>query len=528
MEIQIFGGINEIGGNKIFINASKKHFLFDYGLSFNDRNEFFADFLNPRRFNGIIDYLYLKLIPSINQIYRNDLIKPYKDILKQKPYNITETDENIVDAFFLTHPHMDHYKFIGFLKQDTPIYMTWVSKAILEFIAETSIDPDLNEILKFHEQFKMVKKKTKPKNAKKYGYKRATKRDYSEEETKRSIKLLGKEKPIIFKGEQGDIEIEHYTVDHSIAGACAYIVKYDGQSIVYTGDFRYHGLHPEWIDNFVENAKKSNPIAIITEGTRIPSIEKYNFKEYHGGEESEDDVKIRSRDMIRSHPGLILVNFPMRNLDRVLMYYKLAKKYDRIFAIDPKIYRMIDNFKDCLGDRPESDVELFLQDYPLPENDDEHIAIYLRRKGWGRFERRDYRGFEQKIFKNKEYITFKEIQKEPERYMLYLNFYMLGELIDINPDPNTTIYINSITDPFNEEMEIQERKLDSWLEHFGILKTETIHSSGHMCTDHLRETLDKINADNIIPIHTDHPETFEHLGLSGDIIIPELKKKYNF
>jgi len=56
MNIEIFGGLNEIGGNKIFINIGDKKFLFDFGLSFSENQKYFSEFLNPRKLNGIIDY----------------------------------------------------------------------------------------------------------------------------------------------------------------------------------------------------------------------------------------------------------------------------------------------------------------------------------------------------------------------------------------------------------------------------------------------------------------------------------------
>ena len=46
--------------------------------------------------------------------------------------------------------------------------------------------------------------------------------------------------------------------------------------------------------------------------------------------------------------------------------------------------------------------------------------------------------------------------------------------------------------------------------------------------DHLIQALEKIDADNIIPIHTEHPETFKEFGLSGKILIPEKGKRYTF
>lgn len=526
--VEIYGGINEIGGNKIFINAADKRFLFDFGLSFNDLNEYFAEFLSPRRFNGVVDYLYLKLLPPLSNIYRDDYIKPFADILKKPPYNIVETGKNQVDGCFLTHAHMDHYNFISFLKQNTPIYMNWITKGMLESIIDVTNDADTNELLSYHEMFRMVEKKRQAKDATEPEMRRATKNDYTESETQRKIKILDEIKPQKFKSGQKEILISQGPMDHSVIGACSYIVQYDGVSIVYTGDFRRHGLHSQWIDTFIEKVNKSNPVAIITEGTRVPSIESYKSGSYHEGEESEDDVKLRSKDMIRQHNGLILVNFPSRNLDRLLIYHELAKKYNRIFAITPKMWQMLDFLRASLGEQPEEVVQDFYKAYPLPSLDDQNLVIYLQRKGWGRYESLDYKGFEQDLFKQGNYITAKDIQKEPEKYLLYMNFFMMKDLVDIDPKPGSTMYLNSTTDPFNEEMIIQEKKLNAWLEHFGILKTETIHSSGHCSCDDLVETLKRIKCDNIIPIHTEHPETFEEFGLSGTIISPEVGKKYSF
>ncbi|MFX1391203.1 MAG: MBL fold metallo-hydrolase RNA specificity domain-containing protein [Promethearchaeota archaeon] len=527
MEIEIFGGINEIGGNKVLLTVSDKKFLFDFGLSFNESNQYFSEFLSPRRFNGIIDYLYLDLIPSINEFYRNDYIKPFQSILEKEPFKIISSDKNIIEAAFLTHAHIDHYKFLGFLKQKTPIYMNWITHTIIEYLSKTSNDSLIPEILNFYEAFKLVPKKRQI-DDNNIDFKRAKKPDYKAKEIKRQIKLMDKEKPLFFNSSNGEIQITQYTVDHSIPGACAYIIENDGRSIIYTGDFRRHGFHSDWVNKFVEHAHNSNPIAIITEGTRVPSINTFNSGDYRSEDQTEGDVEFRSRDMIRRHPGLLIVNFPTRNLDRILLYYNLTRKYDRIFAVTPKTFLFIDSFRSKLDNMKEQDIKEFYSDYNFPEFNDEYFKIYLPRKGWGRYESLDYKGYQKLIFENVDYITYRDVQKEPDRYLIYLDYYMLGELIDLNLDPNTVIYINSTTDPFTEEMEIQEEKLDAWLKRFGILKTETIHSSGHCNVDDLIDALQKIDAENVIPIHTEHPETFKEFGLSGKIIFPEKKNQYTF
>ena len=527
MNLEIFGGINEIGGNKIFINIGDKKFLFDFGLSFSENQKYFSEFLNPRKLNGIIDYLYLGLIPSINKLYRNDLITRFSDILNSEPYKIITSNENIVDAFFLTHAHMDHYKFMGFLKQNTPIYLNWMSKTIIEHLTDTSTDNLLPQVLKFYELFKMVPKKKKN-FAGEVDYKRAKIPDYTQTETKRPINIIKDGKPIHFNSPKSEIKITQYQTDHSIPGAGSYIVEYNGRSVIYTGDFKRHGFHSEWVNNFITHARNSNPIAIITEGTRVPNVESYRKGTYHDDEQSENDVKSRSKSIIQNHPGLILVRFPSRNLDRILLYYSLAKKFDRRFAISPKIFHFIDSFRMSLDDMEENTIKQYYKDYDLPNYSDKNLVVYLPRKSWGKFESADYKGYQNDIFNIDNYVSYKDVKKEPDKYLLYLDDFMLSELIDLNQKPGTTLFLNSTTDPFNEEMKIKEGKLDAWLERFNISRSETIHSSGHCSVDDLIDFLQKIDAENIIPVHTEHPETFQEFGLSGKVILPEKGKRITF
>lgn len=526
MNIEIFGGVGEIGGNKIFVDICDKKFLFDFGLSFSENQKYFSEFLNPRKLNGLVDHLYLGLIPPINKLYRNDLITPFSEILNSDPYNIITTHENIVDAFFLSHAHLDHYKFISFLKQNTPIYMNWISNMVLEHLNITSKDHLLPDILNFYESFKMVPKKKQTENGE-IEYKRATKPDYKRSEIKRPIRILKEGTPSRFKSSKGEINVMQFQTDHSIPGACSFIIEHDGRSLIYTGDFRRHGFHSEWVDEFINIAHASNPIAIITEGTRVPSVEEYRKGSYREEEQTESEVKTLASDVIKNYPGLVLVRCSPRNLDRILLFYSLAKKYDRRFAITPKIFHLIDSFRMKFDSMEEDRIKQYYKYYNLPDYSDKNFVVYLPRKGWGRFEAADYReAYLKDIFRIDNYITYKDVKKEPDKYLLYLDYFMLSELIDIDQKPNSTVFLNSITDPFNEEMNIQDEKLNAWLSRFKISRTETIHSSGHCSVDELIDFLQKINADKIVPIHTEHPETFQEFGLSGKILLAEKGKRY--
>ncbi len=529
MQISFYGGINEIGGNKIFIKSGEKTFCFDFGLSFRDMNQYFSTFLNPRKLNGIIDYLYLGLIPAINKIYRNDFIKPFEDKLRKGKYNIVPSEDNLIDACFLTHAHLDHCMFLGFLKQSTPIYMNWLTESILDYLDESSSNSLVPDMLHFYEAFKLVpKKNAKLKANGEIDYKRARKSDYKTQNIARNINIINPGEQKSFESTNGKVIITQYLVDHSIPGSCAYIIEQDGRSIIYTGDFRKHGMHKDWVESFIEAAKKSNPIVIISEGTRVPYVDEYKSDDFEDDSQSEDEVMRISGELISNHDELILFNCPSRNLDRILLYYELAKKNNRVLAITPKIKMFIEWFKKKLDTFDERKINEFYKYYDLPEYNDEFLSVYLPRKGWGRFEPKDYKKQERDIFNNGNYINYKNVKLEPENYVMYLDYFMMNELIDLDQRQDSILFINSTTDPFNEEMVIQEKKLNAWLNKFGVIKTETIHSSGHMNVDDLIHTLSSIQPDTIIPVHTENPETFKEFGLSSNIIIPEKRKVYFF
>ena len=73
------------------------------------------------------------------------------------------------------------------------------------------------------------------------------------------------------------------------------------------------------------------------------------------------------------------------------------------------------------------------------------------------------------------------------------------------------LYIHSASEPYNEEQEISQTRIDNWLEHFGLEKFQC-HCSGHARGKDLLEAVKEINAETIYPIHTEHPKTFETIS----------------
>jgi ribonuclease J len=54
-KVTFYGGVDEIGGNKILIEDKGTRIFFDFGQSFSFGAEYFTGWLSPRAINGVGD-----------------------------------------------------------------------------------------------------------------------------------------------------------------------------------------------------------------------------------------------------------------------------------------------------------------------------------------------------------------------------------------------------------------------------------------------------------------------------------------
>jgi len=73
--LTFYGGVNEIGGNKILVEDRGSRIFLDFGMSFKIAIRYYSEFLQPRKCNGILDFIEFGLLPKIKGIYRNDFLE---------------------------------------------------------------------------------------------------------------------------------------------------------------------------------------------------------------------------------------------------------------------------------------------------------------------------------------------------------------------------------------------------------------------------------------------------------------------
>jgi len=168
--------------------------------------------------------------------------------------------------------------------------------------------------------------------------------------------------------------------------------------------------------------------------------------------------------------------------------------------------KLVISFKHaCFLERYHSDKGL-----DIPDSTGEGIFIFKPKRLTGTYDDSDYC---EKYIKNRldypNILTAEEIVKKPEEYMVVLNFWYFNTLVDLNP--RNGLYIHSLSEPFNEEMELSHERMHNWLDHFD-LQFEQVHCSGHMCGSDLKELINRINPKTVFPIHTEHPGMFRSLS----------------
>jgi ribonuclease J len=592
-KLTFYGGVDEIGGNKILLQTEDGSVLLDFGRRMGEYGKFFSEFLVARSMNALRDMLRLEILPKIDGIYSPylvDMTVLFESDQARKKVPLDEaldywkttdvcpcnSEHPAVDGVFVSHAHFDHIQDVSFLDPCIPVFCTYKTKVLAKAMTDVSVSGVDDQYYKVAKTYAI-----KPKEQ---GFKTLCPGEYACYEEKEA------EHPIVYdsktkfsftydiapkyrmfntasEGQIKGIKYKLIPVGHSVPGACSVLLALpDGKRILYTGDVRFHGAGEVSIDDYAGFVGGSVDV-LITEGTRVDSADVLTEEEI--GRDISADIK-------RSE-GLVLINFGWKDLTRFKTVYLAAKENGRTLVISPKLayllFEMFYSFPNEYADpRSEENLKVYLKregdllyskaDYDKHKmgylnfhgrniaQDDLNIVRVAERLGLGGnpdnpknplpkscvHEAFDYKELYQLATHHLENgVRAYQIRANPEKYVLMFAYWDSNELFDLIPlnNENKTHYISASTEPFNEEMEIDETKMINWLDFFKISydyqtdKGQKIfvrrHVSGHASQSELEEMIKKINPKTIIPIHTTKPKLFESM-FDSKVILPKYGK----
>jgi hypothetical protein len=65
VSLTFYGGVNEIGGNKILLEDSDRRLFLDFGFPYKRYKQFYEEYLKPRSDAGLLDPLTIGLLPPL-------------------------------------------------------------------------------------------------------------------------------------------------------------------------------------------------------------------------------------------------------------------------------------------------------------------------------------------------------------------------------------------------------------------------------------------------------------------------------
>ena len=317
------------------------------------------------------------------------------------------------DGIVISHYHMDHLGQLTSALSEIPIYMGELSKEIALIGAEHQ-DRDLY------------------------------------------LRLLGAN---TFRGGEafsiGDIHIRPLVIDHSAADSYMFVIEAEGKRVLYTGDFRMHGLRHHVLDKLV-NTYIGEVDVLITEGTLLSRDADDCISEAT----VLDDISSYIQD-----GKYAFVMCSSTNIDRIMGIWQNMPT-DKVLICDAYQKRILDTvvnnvyYESSLYRRHDSPLVLDKGKYPKYYMDNGFVCLV--------------RATENHI------SHIKEFPKDDVRI------------------------IYSMWTGYIEENLVLKNLLDTYPSYI-------CHASGHVSKDDLIKFIELVNPDAIIPVHTDNPERLEKL-----------------
>ncbi len=447
MEVRIYGGLWEIGGNKVLLRGEGSIFL-DFGMSFSGEEAYFQHpYMKP---SSLEDYEKVGLLPPL--------------------------EEMKVDATFISHAHLDHYGYADLL--DSPVYMGEAASRIVNLNVLLRRGKWRSEVNSFStgsvldvKGFKVVPVHVDHSVPGSYGF---------------IVECCGK--------------VVAYTGDMRMHGP-----RHD-----LTKDF-LDKLASEEVDLLIMEATKLSPendpessLVKLLENRiwykmRRPP-KRVNFEVSDEGEVKERVISIGERAK-----GLLIVETSQTDVDRIRTIFQASKRLNRTLIMDERIALFTKELGDLVEGLPSTgeyllwkrkrleggkEVKVSSREVKAVKQLVDDVEDRLGEEGviWG--DRRD------------------EVVKEQSNFLILTNN-ATRLLYELPREGVALTFVMSRSEPYNEESALGMDRLINWLILFDVGKYYRVHVSGHMPPQDYHKVIEMANPKAVLPIHSEHPDLLE-------------------
>ena len=270
---QIWSGIETIGGNIAEISTHQARVICDFGLSGGANKD------QPlENLTDLESTLVEGKLPQIPGLF---------DTSDFQTIQLAGVEsQELKQAIFVSHLHIDHMGGLKFLPAEVEVYLTKDSLTLYEALIE--VGDEVAPVAKLHGV------------------------DYGE-----VVRI-------------GDIQVFFQESDHDIKGIASIFIQTPEAKFVHTGDFRLTGYHPEKVDQLVEAINQFEPDYVFIEGTS------FSFDVEEDRITSEANLLDNFKKGLTEYANdLIVFNPYMRNVERIHYFNQAAKAMGRQMVLEP-------------------------------------------------------------------------------------------------------------------------------------------------------------------------------------------------
>lgn len=260
----------------------------------------------------------------------------------------------------------------------------------------------------------------------------------------------------------GDIRITPFCIDHSACDSYLFLIEADGKRLLYTGDFRLHGIRGKAMGKILDEQIGKVDI-LATEGTTLSRPDTCVITEW--------DLQKQLKTYLQ-HYKYVFVLCATTNLDRIFAFSR---------AVPVGKYCLCDDYQYALIKAVSDHWHCFSSFYEMPKftTYGDNLLLAFQKRGGLMFVRANGR--------------FEKIIRQ------------------FNPQQSILLY--SMWDGY------RTRPGSSIPDFLALTRTwKQLHTSGHASKNDLLSVIEKANPETVIPMHTDAPDKLQALCPNRKIV----------